>query len=188
MVKWNALFTFQHYVIHFSDLSQKTGNLEVLEASIWAQGKEDRTRIFTAVASERSRSDEHKLKQSRLPLSTRKHFCTGRVTKHRHKSPRDVVRPPALEIFLANQPRVTFLKQRGKSGHPQRCLLTSAIQWFTETSPTNFLLTCFNTKTTFWKLNNWLHRQLLGKINVISHVQVWWAYSWEEYVVSIIKA
>ncbi|KAK4808572.1 hypothetical protein QYF61_009875 [Mycteria americana] len=61
--------------------------------------KEDGTRPFSVVLSDRSRGSAYKLKHTRLLLNIRKHFLTARVTKHRHRLPRHVVGSPCLEVF-----------------------------------------------------------------------------------------
>ena len=54
---------------------------------------------FSALLSDRTRGNGHKMKHGRFPLNIRKHFFTVRVTKHWHRLPRKVVVSPSLEIL-----------------------------------------------------------------------------------------
>jgi len=53
--------------------------------------KENEARLFSVVASARTRGNGHTLKHRRFPLNIRKRFFTVRVTEYRHKLPREVV-------------------------------------------------------------------------------------------------
>ena len=48
------------------------------------------------VPGDRKRDNGHKLKHRRYPLNIRKHFFIVKVTKHRHRLPREVVGCPSL--------------------------------------------------------------------------------------------
>jgi len=52
--------------------------------------KEDRTRLFLVVPSDKTRGNGHKLKHGRFPLNIRKHIFTVRV------SPSDIQNLPGL--------------------------------------------------------------------------------------------
>ena len=51
------------------------------------------------VPSEKTRGSGHMLKHRRVRLNIRKHFFTVRVPEHWHRSPREAVEPPSLEIL-----------------------------------------------------------------------------------------
>ncbi|KAK4829153.1 LOW QUALITY PROTEIN: hypothetical protein QYF61_002368, partial [Mycteria americana] len=60
--------------------------------------KEHGARPFSAVPTDRTRGNGHKLKHKRCHLNIRKHFFTVKVTEHWHQLPRAVVQSPSLEI------------------------------------------------------------------------------------------
>jgi len=49
------------------------------------RNQEDGAKLFSAVASDRMRGNGSKLELRELHLSTRKSFCTVRVTEHRNR-------------------------------------------------------------------------------------------------------
>jgi len=54
------------------------------------------------VPSDRTRSNEQKLKHRRFPLNVKKPFLTVKVTKYWHRMPREVVESPSLEIIKSS--------------------------------------------------------------------------------------
>ncbi|KAK4830662.1 hypothetical protein QYF61_012542 [Mycteria americana] len=83
------------------------------------------SQALSVVPSDRTRGNGHKLKHRRCCLDIRKHFFPVRVTKCWHRSPREVVESPRLEIFkshldtvLGNLLQVTLLGQGGWTGQP----------------------------------------------------------------------
>jgi len=57
--------------------------------------------LFTGACSDRARRNGFKLKEGRFRLDTRKKFFTMWVLRHWHRSPREAVAAPSLEVFKA---------------------------------------------------------------------------------------
>jgi len=61
--------------------------------------KEDGSRLFPVVPSDRTRGCGHKLKPKKVPLNIRRYFLAARVTKQWHRLPSEVAGCPSLKIF-----------------------------------------------------------------------------------------
>jgi len=114
------------------------GNFSNVHKYLQGWYKDDRSRLFPVVSSDRTRGHGHKLKPRRIPLNVRKHFFTVRVTKHWHRFPRETVEFFSLEIFkslvnvVLGRTRCSCLGRGVWQDDIQRSIPTSTILWFCE--------------------------------------------------------
>jgi len=63
--------------------------------------RKDGDNLFSKACSDRTRSNDFKLREGRFSLDIRKKFSTIRVMKHWHRLPTEVLEAPSLETFQA---------------------------------------------------------------------------------------
>jgi len=94
---------------------------DLINTYTYLQGgcQEDGAKLFSAVPTDRTRGNGHKLKQRKFQLNMRKNF-TLRVREHWNRLPKGLVESPSLEIFktrldevLSNLLYVVLLCQGG---------------------------------------------------------------------------
>ncbi|KGL81031.1 hypothetical protein N309_04052, partial [Tinamus guttatus] len=75
------------------------GDLISLYKYLKGGSAEDGDGLFSVVATDRTRGNGWKLKNTQFHRNLRKNFLTVRVTEHWNRLPREVVESPSLEIF-----------------------------------------------------------------------------------------
>jgi len=81
---------------------RREGSGDLINKYLKGECQEDEAKLFSVVLSDRTRSNGHKLKHSRICLNIRKRCFTVRVTEHWHKLPSEVVEAPSLETFRSH--------------------------------------------------------------------------------------
>ena len=77
------------------------GELSAACQCLKGSNRREGDRLHSRVCGDRTRGNGFKLKDGRFRLDIRKKSFTGRVVRHWHRLPRDVVGAPSMETFKA---------------------------------------------------------------------------------------
>lgn len=66
---------------------------------MWSESKEESTRLSSAVPTDKTRGNGHKLNHKKFCLNKRKHLLIMRVVKHGKRLAREVVESPSMEVL-----------------------------------------------------------------------------------------
>jgi len=105
MIRWLQYVSYEDRLreLEFFSLEKRRLWGEVIAAFQYLKGACEKAGggLFIRACSNRVRSNDFKLKESRFVLDSRKNFFTMRVVRDWNKLPREVVDAPSLEFFKA---------------------------------------------------------------------------------------
>jgi len=124
MTKRHMQLTYEEKMRRLGQFSQKKRRLsgDFIDVYEYLKGgsKEDETRLFSVMPSNRTRGNGCKVEHRRFHLNIRKHFFPVKITEHWHMLSRDVVDSPnseilrsCLDMVLDTQLQVALLEQGG---------------------------------------------------------------------------